>query len=69
LARCRFLAAVAANPGGAIVVYALFMLAVLAALYAFWRGRQLALPLFFATLVALVLFMASDMTSPLGLSF
>jgi hypothetical protein len=59
----------AGNQGNFLVLYALFMLAILAALYAFWRGHRFALPSFLATLVVLALFLASDMTSPLTLSF
>jgi MFS superfamily sulfate permease-like transporter len=58
-----------AGKGDVIVLYALFMLAVLAVLYAFWREHRLALPSFLVTLVVLALFLASDMTSPLTLSF
>jgi hypothetical protein len=45
------------------------MLAVMAVLYAFWRGYRLAPPLFLVTLAVLTVFLVSDMTSPLTLSF
>jgi hypothetical protein len=52
-----------------IVIYALFMLAVLIVLGALWRRHWLALPLFLVTLAAASTFLVSDMTTPLSLSF
>lgn len=51
------------------MVYALFMFAVLVVLGAMWRGQRATVPLFLVTLIAIAAFLASDMTTPLSLSF
>jgi hypothetical protein len=51
------------------MIYAFFMLAILAVLGALWRRHWLALPLFLATLAALSVFLVTDMTTGLTLSF
>lgn len=52
-----------------VVLYALFMLAVLIVLLAIWRGHRVALPMLLATLAVLSAFLVSDMTTPLTLNF
>ncbi|HEY6832892.1 MAG TPA: hypothetical protein VI251_10420 [Pseudolabrys sp.] len=51
------------------MVYALFMLAILIVLGAMWRRHRAAVPLLLVTLVLVVAFLVSDMTTPLTLSF
>ena len=49
------------------MIYAVFMLLILANLAAQWRGSSLHLPLFLLTAIAV--FLITDMTTPLTLSF
>jgi hypothetical protein len=51
------------------MIYAVFMLLVLAILAAQWRGSGLQMPLFLITSVAIVVFLISEMTTPLPLRF
>lgn len=51
------------------MIYALFMLAVLAVLGAMWWRHWLTLPLFLAALAIVSVFLVHDMTTPLTLSF
>lgn len=51
------------------MLYAAFMGAVLIVLAALWRGSRASLPLFIATLAAVAVYLVSDMTTPLSLSF
>ena len=56
-------------PGSVLMIYAVFMLLVLAILAAQWRGSGLQMPLFLITSVAIVVFLISEMTTPLPLRF
>jgi hypothetical protein len=51
------------------MVYALFMILVLATFAALWRRHALGLPLFLVTLVWVLVHVVRDMTTPLTLSF
>ena len=51
------------------MIYALFMLLVLAILAAGWFRHALELPLFILTIVWMLVYLISDMTTPLTLSF
>jgi hypothetical protein len=51
------------------MIYAIFMLLVLATLAASWRGHQLELPLFFLTVAWVFVHLVGDITTPLTLSF
>jgi uncharacterized membrane protein YjdF len=53
----------------ASVIYAIFMLLVLATLIAAWRRHVLELPLFTVTVLWVLIHLVGDMTSPLTLSF
>lgn len=53
----------------AIVLYALFMLAILVVLGTMWLGHRMTVPLFLLTLAVVAGFLISDMTTPLTLSF
>lgn len=55
--------------GETAMVYAIFMLLVLATLAAQWRGARVQLPLYLVTVIAVALFLLSEMTTPLRLSF
>lgn len=56
------------NPG-ATMVYAIFMLLVLATLAAAWFRPALQLPLFIVTVAGMLVHLLLDMTTPLTLSF
>lgn len=51
------------------MIYAIFMLLVLATLSASWCGHRLELPLFVVTFVWMLTHLVSDMTTTLTLSF
>lgn len=51
------------------MIFALFMLMVLSILIASWRRNALELPLFILTVVWVLVYLISDMTTPLTLSF
>jgi hypothetical protein len=51
------------------MVYAIFMVLILLTLGAMWRHHPLQLPLFFVTIVWVLLHVVRDMTTPLTLSF
>jgi hypothetical protein len=51
------------------VVYALFMILVLLTFAAMWRRHVLVLPLYFATVLWVLVHVVRDMTTPLTLSF
>lgn len=49
--------------------YAIFMLLLLLALVASWRGHALELPLYLITVVWVLAHLIGEMTTPLALSF
>ncbi len=51
------------------MLYALFMAAILIVLAAMWRGYRVSVPLFLLTLLAVTVYLVSDMTTPIRLSF
>lgn len=51
------------------MIYAILMLLVLAILAACWLRQALELPLFIVTVVWMLVYLISDMTTPLSLSF
>lgn len=51
------------------MLYAAFMFAILIVLGAMWRGMRASVPMFLLTLAATAVYLVSDMTTPLGLSF
>ena len=51
------------------MVYAIFMVLILLTLGAMWRKHPLQLPLFFVTVVWVLVHVVRDMTTPLTLSF
>jgi hypothetical protein len=51
------------------MIYAIFMLLVLAILFASWRGSTLELPLFVVTVAWVLVHLVLDMTAPLSLSY
>lgn len=51
------------------MLYALFMVAILVVLGTMWRGHRVAIPLFLITLATVAVFLVSDMTTALTLSF
>ncbi len=51
------------------MLYAVFMLAILIVLGLMWRGFRVSVPMFLVTLAAVAVYLVSDMTTPLTLSF
>ena len=51
------------------MVYALFMVLILATFGAMWRGNALQIPLFLLTVAGVLVHVIRDMTTPLTLSF